>query len=659
MNEQGIRFAISADDRATRVFAGVRKELQSVEGAAGSLRSVLSAFAPTVAAAFSLAAITAFVRNTVNGIDALNDLADATGSSVENLSALEDVAARTGTSMDTVGGAVIKLNKTLADAKPGSDQAKALEAIGLSAKELRAIDPAEALLRTAQALAGYADDGNKARLVQELFGKSLREVAPLLKDLAESGKLNATVTTEQARQAEAFNQQLFRFQKNATDAARAISGPLVASLNDFFGVVRKLNANKGGFFAGVADQFNVDFLRARLTASKEEIDRLAPGAERARALLAVQPDSIRAKATLAEFTQLQKAADDYGKKIDAILYGGQGRRPANEGGGRLRAPQLPDLVGSGGGSGGRAAAERIKSVAPIIDPATTDALRALENTDVGKIARLNAQLTELFTLQRETRGSSAVAEAIAKTRDELEKLDPAAVAAAKSAEALKAILAQTPTGKLKSVLIDIDLINAAFKNGADNPEQWAEAIRVSTSRLGSEGQGEIEKLSTFAEQAARNIQDALGTTLESALNGNFEGIGQMWGNLLIRMAAQAAAAQLNEFLFGSLFGGSGKGPGVIGAFFGLSGARADGGPVSAGGAYLVGERGPEIFKPSSSGTVLPNGVGMGGSVNIYQTINVGQGVSRGEVYAAAMQAKDLAKAEIMQTLYRTGRGAYA
>jgi phage-related minor tail protein len=33
------------------------------------------------------------------------------------------------------------------------------------------------------------------------------------------------------------------------------------------------------------------------------------------------------------------------------------------------------------------------------------------------------------------------------------------------------------------------------------------------------------------------------------------------------------------------------------------GARADGGPVTQGGGYLVGERGPEIFTPASAGTI--------------------------------------------------------
>jgi TP901 family phage tail tape measure protein len=44
--------------------------------------------------------------------------------------------------------------------------------------------------------------------------------------------------------------------------------------------------------------------------------------------------------------------------------------------------------------------------------------------------------------------------------------------------------------------------------------------------------------------------------------------------------------------------------GAVGAEFG--GARAGGGPVMGGGAYIVGERGPELFTPGSSGYVHSN-----------------------------------------------------
>lgn len=55
---------------------------------------------------------------------------------------------------------------------------------------------------------------------------------------------------------------------------------------------------------------------------------------------------------------------------------------------------------------------------------------------------------------------------------------------------------------------------------------------------------------------------------------------------------------------------SGVGSSISG-FFG--GPRASGGPVSGGSSYLVGERGPEMFVPSGSGTIIPNG---GGGVTI-------------------------------------------
>ena len=49
----------------------------------------------------------------------------------------------------------------------------------------------------------------------------------------------------------------------------------------------------------------------------------------------------------------------------------------------------------------------------------------------------------------------------------------------------------------------------------------------------------------------------------------------------------------------------------------VAGARAGGGPVMAGGSYLVGENGPEIFTPGSSGSITPNGaIGGGNVINI-------------------------------------------
>lgn len=58
--------------------------------------------------------------------------------------------------------------------------------------------------------------------------------------------------------------------------------------------------------------------------------------------------------------------------------------------------------------------------------------------------------------------------------------------------------------------------------------------------------------------------------------------------------------------------------GNLGANLGIAGARANGGPVSGGSAYLVGERGPELFVPGASGMVLPNGYGGAGVTVVLQ-----------------------------------------
>jgi phage-related protein len=68
---------------------------------------------------------------------------------------------------------------------------------------------------------------------------------------------------------------------------------------------------------------------------------------------------------------------------------------------------------------------------------------------------------------------------------------------------------------------------------------------------------------------------------------------------------------------GSKIGGA---IGAVGGVLGFGGGRAMGGPVSANTAYVVGERGPELFVPGKSGTIVPNGGGgRGATINL--TVN--------------------------------------
>jgi phage-related minor tail protein len=87
---------------------------------------------------------------------------------------------------------------------------------------------------------------------------------------------------------------------------------------------------------------------------------------------------------------------------------------------------------------------------------------------------------------------------------------------------------------------------------------------------------------------------------------------------------------------GAALKGGGLGESLSKAF---AGARADGGAVLPGGAYLVGERGPELFRPSGAGSIEPLA---GGGVSV--TVNVQGGEASGLIRSDAQIAQALARA---------------
>ena len=97
-------------DKAARI---AQQNADKIQKQFDGLKGIGAGLASSLAAAFSISAITLFIGTTIDGVDALNDLKDATGASIENLSALEDVAARNGTTFDTVGNCATKFNGLL------------------------------------------------------------------------------------------------------------------------------------------------------------------------------------------------------------------------------------------------------------------------------------------------------------------------------------------------------------------------------------------------------------------------------------------------------------------------------------------------------------------------------------------------------------------
>jgi phage-related minor tail protein len=91
----------------------------------------------------------------------------------------------------------------------------------------------------------------------------------------------------------------------------------------------------------------------------------------------------------------------------------------------------------------------------------------------------------------------------------------------------------------------------------------------------------------------------------------------------------------------------------VGGF--ISGFLADGGTAQAGRSYIVGERGPELFVPRSTGTVVPNeamGAAVGGEVTVNFNINAVDAASFDELL---LSRKGLIVGTIQQAFRQQGR----
>lgn len=192
--------------------------------------------------------------------------------------------------------------------------------------------------------------------------------------------------------------------------------------------------------------------------------------------------------------------------------------------------------------------------------------------------------------------------AAAQTLDFINEQTKAYEESQKQASALSKVLDELypDQAATNEYLSKLTLLTDGLHNGALTAEQYYEAVEKLEEKFGETSDGMTE----FAVQAARNIQDALGDTLESVLSGNFDNIGSKFADMIFKMAANAAAANLAEALFGD-FGKSGQIGGLIGnAFSGLFGG---GGASAAPTAAQVGAAGDGLMFFADGGYTGPGG----------------------------------------------------
>lgn len=124
------------------------------------------------------------------------------------------------------------------------------------------------------------------------------------------------------------------------------------------------------------------------------------------------------------------------------------------------------------------------------------------------------------------------------------------------------------------------------------------------------------------ERAGRALENGLTGAIQRGKFG-FEDLRRVALSVLSEIAAAALRTGFDSL--GSSGGGGSGGlltslTSILSNVLGAPG-RATGGPVSPGRAYRVGERGPELFVPTSSGRIETGGGG-GAPANIRLTINI-------------------------------------
>lgn len=93
---------------------------------------------------------------------------------------------------------------------------------------------------------------------------------------------------------------------------------------------------------------------------------------------------------------------------------------------------------------------------------------------------------------------------------------------------------------------------------------------------------------------------------------------------------QMAEMIIQQAIFNALKDASDS-DGIVGSIIGFLTPKAEGGPVSSNSPYLVGEEGPELFVPNSSGSITPNNqLGGGGGLTVVNNIQVDSGAGGDE-----------------------------
>lgn len=550
-------------DKAERRMDAIRRKTDQIARGVANFARVF-----TVAAA----GLTYFAKQAINTQDSISKLSQTTGISTETLSELSYTAELAGVSIDEVAKGMARLSRNASDAANGlATPIRAFDRLGIAIQNtdgsLRGTE--DLLLDIADKFSTLEDGTAKAALAQELFGRTGAQLIPFLNQgregiealNAEAEKFGLTISTEAGLAAEQFNDNLQRLQAVSRGLVSQFTQSITPALAAFTDVL-------------------IEDLKPGLEDSQESV--ISWGETFSLVIATVVDVARTGVATISGL--FVGVGETLGATTAALVAKLKGDN------------DLADQIGAD-------YRDRIGAIFDEVVNTNTTKFRDLRDDVIRRMAETADGVAPSAERIREALifDDEGTEEAIDNYADALESFADKFKTAEERAADMRAELARFRNDLSAGQLANAE--GAIFEELTGGLEE----IEVNVKRRVVEPVKQAaNEMSVYAEQAARNMQDAFADFLFDPFEDGLRGLLQNLVDTLRRMVAQVAASQIFDLLGGGGFGG----------FFGDIFGRASGGPVSAGQAYVVGERGPELFMPNVNGTIVPNGAG--GNVSITQ-----------------------------------------
>lgn len=606
--------------------AGMSKAEREADKSSRAIQARMKKLAKGIEATFQLAAagavasfavIGAGVKNAINAADALGKMSQRTGISVEALSRLEVAASQSDTSLESLQKGLIALGRAQLEARKGTAEQVALfKALRISMEDLERLSPDQLLKKIADVFQNTADSPEKAALAVKAFSEAGAELIPLLNGGSEqlerfdrlSDELGNTMSQETALAAAEFNDQLDLVKVGINGVWRDTATGLLPTLNKLAGDLNDPQFREG-FAAIVSGAVEATANVAGLVTELGNLTRWA-GEEVAARINGPSRDDV---------VRLEQQRDRLQEELDGIV---------------VDVPAMFNVLGLGRRDTLRAEIKETEALiaehyATLEQMRSSAAQAAEEPSEEANAAGLDL---DAWRKEAEARAAAAAAAAGARkaeaeaARQQAELERDAAQALRESQEASESFLQATENlraelgGPMAQVQLEYirredELIRLAQLAGLSQEEMAQTLGLLEAARLKDvdaiNEQIEAQKALKQAQEDApliRQMDELRNTTAgffaDLVMNGK-DAIDRLQ-EYLLSLALENIGRQIAEGLFGD-FGTTGGGKaGGWGAILGsLFEARAAGGPVFPGQAYLVGEEGPELIRPMGAGMVVP------------------------------------------------------